>query len=69
MTVLNEYVSEDNSGYKRRATISTPTNEYDGAYIVDMFEGDFLVDSRMIEGRTYRYADECAENWVLGVIK
>ena len=69
MAILSEYFSDNKSGYNRKATVSTLTNEYDGAYIVDMFEGDFLVDSRMIEGHTQQYAEDCAENWVLGVIK
>lgn len=41
----------------------------DGSYVVMMYEGNDLREERIIEGHTLDYAEDCAENWVLGVIK
>ena len=40
-----------------------------GVYIVEMYEGQDLREERVIEGHSLQYAEDCAENWVLGVIK
>ena len=38
-------------------------------YIVEMYENKELVESRVISGHSIDYAEDCAENWVTGVIK
>jgi hypothetical protein len=35
-------------------------------FIIDLYEGDELVISRMISERTERYVEDCVENWVMG---
>jgi len=37
-------------------------------YSVKMYENDSLVERRRLKGHSERYAEDCAENWVLGVI-
>ena len=37
-------------------------------YIVEMYENKELVESRVISGHSIDYAEDCAENWVTGVI-
>jgi hypothetical protein len=37
-------------------------------YVVEMYEDNKLVESRTISGHTLEYAEDCAENWVTGVI-
>ena len=38
-------------------------------YIVEMYQEKELVESRTISGYSIDYAEDCAENWVTGVIK
>jgi hypothetical protein len=38
-------------------------------FTVEMYEGDKLVGSREIVDHTLQYAEDCAENWVEGIIK
>lgn len=38
-------------------------------YVVDMFENGKLIESRPIVGHSKHYADDCATNWVEGIIK
>lgn len=38
-------------------------------YLVNMYEGEQLKEARTITGHTEDYAEEAAENWVIGVIK
>jgi len=37
-------------------------------YSVLMIKGETVVEDRLIEGHSEQYAEDCAENWVLGVI-
>jgi hypothetical protein len=37
-------------------------------YIVKMYVGDELVEERPIVGHSKRYAEDCAENWINGII-
>ena len=39
-----------------------------GTWYVKFFENDSHVDDRTIVGHTERYAEDRAENWVIGVI-
>lgn len=38
-------------------------------YIVEMYQDRELKRSQVISGHSLGYAEDCAENWVLGVIK
>lgn len=58
--LLSEYVHGE-----RKASVHK-----DGeGYIVKMYQGELLKESRPIVGHTEDYAEEAAENWVLGVIR
>lgn len=35
----------------------------DTAYVVEMFEDDTLVESRILPGKSRLYAEDLAENW------
>ena len=49
----------------RKAEIREETH-----YVVDMYdENNVLIESRPIIGHSKRYAEDCAENWVIGVIQ
>ncbi len=37
-------------------------------YSVKMFKDDKLVEHRPLQGYSEYYAEDCAENWVLGII-
>lgn len=37
-------------------------------YIVKMYENGKLIESRSVAGHSKRYAEDCGENWNIGVI-
>ena len=39
-----------------------------GDWFVKFFENDSHIGDRLIVDHTERYAEDCAENWVIGVI-
>ena len=41
----------------------------ESVYVVDMFENGELIESRPVTGHSRAYAESCAENWKIGVIK
>ncbi len=41
----------------------------ESVYVVDMFENGELIESRAVTGHSKAYAESCAENWKIGVIK
>lgn len=43
--------------------------ETDGSYTVIMIQDAAIIEERNITGHSQQYAEDCAENWVLGVIK
>ena len=47
------------------------TVHFDGdLYYVKMYKSDVLEDTRYLpHGHSERYAEDCAENWVLGIIR
>jgi hypothetical protein len=47
----------------RKAVIVEETH-----YVVKMYEDEELVEERPIVGHSKRYAEDCAENWEIGVI-
>jgi len=38
-------------------------------YVVDMYDNGKLKESRPIVGHSKRYAEDCATNWVEGIIE
>lgn len=59
---LSEYYSDD---MNKRAEVLLEKEDF----LVKMYKGDQLVKSQLITGHTLQYAEDCAENWTLGVIK
>ena len=41
----------------------------DTIYVVDLFEGHKLMESRQLLGKSIHYAEDVAENWESGIIK
>jgi hypothetical protein len=41
----------------------------DNAFVVYMFEDNVLKERRPLIGYSEQYAEDCAENWIIGVIK
>jgi hypothetical protein len=41
----------------------------DMVYVVDLFEGTKLMESRTLLGKSIHYAEDVAENWETGIIK
>ena len=42
--------------------------EEEGSYTVTMLKDITIVEDRNIKGHSETYAENCAENWVLGII-
>lgn len=58
--LLSEFVQDS-----RRAVVLA----VDNGYAVELWESDTLKRTQTITGHTEQYADDCAENWVIGVTK
>jgi hypothetical protein len=59
-------ISTYSSTVQRTAEVCYISGE---GYEVEMFEDGRLVESRPLYGHTLQYAEDCAENWVEGIIK
>ena len=57
---LHEYWSDDKN---RRASV----HKNQQGFYVKLFEGGFLREVRRLYNHTEQYAEDCAENFVLGV--
>ena len=68
--LLHEFYSDEDCsrgiGAYRKATVFL---EPDGSYTVYMMQDGAIVEERNITGHSEQYAEDCAENWVLGVIR
>ena len=68
--LLHEFYSDEDCsrgvGAYRKATVFA---EPDGSYTVYMMQDGAIVEERNITGHSEQYAEDCAENWVLGVIR
>jgi hypothetical protein len=68
--LLHEFYSDADcsrgDGAYRKASVFKET---DGSYTVIMIQDAAIVEERNITGHSQQYAEDCAENWVLGVIK
>lgn len=59
---LSQYYSKDGM---LKATIVDCS---DGVY-VDFYKDEVMIDSRSVEGKTLKYAEDMAENFVEGIIR
>lgn len=41
---------------------------YDDYFYVKFFENDQHIETRVLKDKSLRYAEDCAENWTIGVI-
>ena len=68
--LLHEFYSDADcsrgDGAYRKASVFKET---DGSYTVIMIQDAAIIEERNITGHSEQYAEDCAENWVLGVIK
>jgi hypothetical protein len=39
------------------------------SYVIDLYEGETLVDYMVIKGKSIDYVEDAAENYVLGIYK
>lgn len=63
---LSEFYSDSSKHTFKRVARVCVTEGSD--YVVEMYEDNNLVESRTISGHNLGYAEDCAENWVTGVI-
>jgi len=61
-TEISTYYSTD---YRLKATVIRG----DECYFVDFYKDDVIIDSRRIEGKSLRYVEDIAENFVNGIIQ
>ncbi len=60
--ILSEYYGQDQ--YKGR----TSQVVWDGRkYLVRLFQDGNLIEERNLQGHNERYAEDCAENYVMGI--
>jgi hypothetical protein len=62
MEFLSEYY--DNSESIRKAVVKD-----DNGFLVELWEHGKLVETRDLRHKSLQYAEDCAENWVEGIIK
>lgn len=67
--LLHEFYSDADcsrgDGAYRKASVF---KEPDGSYTVVMIQDATIVEERNITGHSEVYAENCAENWVMGVM-
>ena len=39
------------------------------SYVIDLYEGETLVDYMVIKGKSIQYVEDAAENYMLGIYK
>lgn len=59
-SLLTEFMSVET---KRYAMVFRANRE--NKYVVDMYENNTLVKSKMISEHTEQYSKDCAENWIM----
>ena len=64
-SAISTFYSDPVKGLRRHADIK-PYGHHD--YVVEMYEHNEYVKSQIITGHTLNYVEDCAENWILGVI-
>ena len=68
--MIHEFYSDDDctrgdTSYRKASVFKEP----DGSYTVIMIQDAAIIEERNITGHSKQYAEDCAENWVLGIIK
>lgn len=65
MKTISEYYGRDEYTGRRASVVKTPGNYY----MVNMYKNNILIESRDLKGYSNHYAEDCAENWVTGIIR
>lgn len=70
MTLLHEFYSDEDcsrgpTAYRKATVFREP----DGSFTIIMMQDGAIIEERNIKGHSEVYVENCAENWVLGVIK
>ena len=63
MRILSEFISDDR---ERTATVLY-ANET--SFCIEMYEHKDIKERRYIDNHSLQYCEDCAENWVNGVIR
>ena len=66
--MIHEFYSDDDctrgdASYRKASVFKEP----DGSFTVIMIQDAAIIEERNIIGHSKQYAEDCAENWVLGV--
>ena len=61
---ISSFESEDGS---RRSVVWSINGG--SSYVIDLYEGETLVDYMVIKGKSIQYVEDAAENYVLGIYK
>ena len=67
MREISRFIGDPHGFYANREALIEIDGINDG-YVVKLYAAGELVESRLITGHTLQYAEDCAENWILGVI-
>lgn len=67
MTKLTE--NDLNIFYSNDLRLKGAVIQGDDCYFVDFYKDDVIIDSRRIEDKSLRYAEDVAENFVNGIIQ
>ena len=57
-----------NARIRKVEYVGNGTRGPDTAYVVDMFDGDTMVESRTLPNKSIHYAEDVVENWENGII-
>lgn len=68
MSELSRFYGDPDGIYRNREAV-VEIDGRDNGYLVKLFSSDKLIETRRVIGKTLQYAEDCAENWILGVIK
>jgi hypothetical protein len=63
---VSEFYSDPSKNVPNRISVVSAADDF---YVVDLYEYGILLQSRNMGRHNLQYAEDCAENWVLGVIK
>jgi hypothetical protein len=65
LMIIDEYFGD---GMYANRKSELHKQSYDDYYYVKFFENDEHIETRVLKEKTLRYAEDCAENWTIGVI-
>lgn len=69
MIELSRYYGDKNGEYSDRYAVIGVDDEDGVNYTIKLYASEALIETRVISGHTIDYVEDCAENWVTGVIK